>query len=453
MKNASLLIVDDDQSFTRAATELARQCGFQATTVTTVREGRERIGETHFDAALIDLQLPDGDGFQLLNDLDLSLTQTILISGFPTLESALDTANKPIVDYILKPLNPDHFCQLLTVAFDRRRYIPPAGTADRHGLVGGRALDTVRHQIDRVARIDSPVLIVGESGTGKEIVARAIHDASQRPGPFVPVNMAALAGDLLASQLFGHEKGSFTGADRRHIGFFEEAREGTLFLDEITEMPLHLQAHLLRALEANVIRRVGGGSDIKVDVRIVSATNRSPEDAMRDGALREDLFYRIAEFPLHLPALWQRADDVPMLAQMFLDRLNARYGDEKFFSERAIHSLKGHHWPGNVRELRNVVQRAYILADAKRIEVQIDNPQTAAPSGETPGSLTFAIGTRLDEIEKQVLLRTLEHCNNNKVLAADILGLSVKTIYNRLARYEADGAVTGAGDNAQTRPG
>ena len=297
-------------------------------------------------------------------------------------------------------------------------------------------MQPIRDAIRRVAPTDASVIIVGESGTGKELVARAVHEESGRSGALVAVNSGAVPPELLASQLFGHEKGSFTGAHSRHAGFFEQAHGGTLFLDEITEMPLHLQVHLLRVLESKTVRRVGGQADIAVDVRVISATNRLPQQAIAEGRLREDLFYRLSEFPLALPPLRDRPDDIGLLADTFLARLNQRYGTRRFFAPSVIDRLTRHRWPGNVRELRNLVQRAYIMADGNRVDVDFETQRPREPIAEDMHSITFRIGTPFDEIERRVLLKTLAYYDNNKLKAAEVLGISAKTIYNRLARYQ-----------------
>jgi DNA-binding NtrC family response regulator len=434
----SLLIVDDDVGFVHAAAEIARQKGFDITIAASVAQAIARLQGMQFDLALIDLTLPDGSGMQLLDHLDLAGTQTVLISGQPTLESALQAVRLQVVDYIVKPLQIERYQELLANAQRRRRATSPV-TGDWRGMAGGTALQSVRNAIRRVAPTEASVLIVGESGTGKELVARAVHEESGRSGALVAVNSGAVPPELLASQLFGHEKGSFTGAHSRQEGFFEQANGGSLFLDEITEMPLHLQVHLLRVLESKTVRRVGGQTDIAVDVRVISATNRLPQQAISEGRLREDLFYRLSEFPLTLPPLRDRPDDIALLADTFLARLNQRYGTRRSFAPNVIDRLLRHRWPGNVRELRNLVQRAYILADGNSIDVAFETQRPREPFAEDMHSITFRIGTTLDEVERRLMLKTLAYFDNNKLKAAEALGICAKTIYNRLARYQGDG--------------
>jgi DNA-binding NtrC family response regulator len=287
--------------------------------------------------------------------------------------------------------------------------------------------------IKRVAPGDIAVLVHGESGSGKELVARAIHDAGGRSGPFVAVNCGAIAPELLSSQLFGHEKGSFTGAFARHRGYLERAANGTLFLDEVSEMPLALQTHLLRVLDYGSYHRVGGDQDLPVAARIVSATNRDPLCAVSAGLLREDLYYRLCGFDIAVPPLRDRGDDVLLLADAFLDEFNAAAGTGHAFDAGAAKALRRSPWPGNVRELRNAVKRAHILADGGIVRI----PPAALPQRalqETDSTITFAVGTSLEEMERHVLQKTLRHFGNNRSRAAAALGITPRTIRNRLAR-------------------
>ena len=437
----SLLIVDDDVGFAHAAAEVARQEGFDITIAGAFSQAVKRLQSAHFDIALIDLQLPDGSGLDLLDHFgEERQTQAVVVTGEPTVESTLRAMRLPIADYIVKPLKLDRYRELLSRASTRRRSAQSAHEEDWHGLAGRSApLVRIKQEIARVAPTDASVLLHGESGVGKELVARALHEVSGRPGPFVAMNCGAVPHELMASQLFGHERGSFTGAHGRHTGYFEQANGGTLFLDEVTEMPPHLQVHLLRALENRSIRRVGGSEDIPVDVRIVSATNRDPQRAVRQGVLREDVFYRLAEFPITVPPLRARPEDIELLAERFLSLLNLRYGTDRQFTADAREQLRRHAWPGNVRELRNVVQRAYIMAQDDTVSVQLERSGSREPIAETESSITFSVGTRLDVIERRMLFKTLAHFSNDKTRTAEALGISLKTIYNRLARYQAAG--------------
>ncbi|MBR7894503.1 sigma-54 interaction domain-containing protein [Burkholderia multivorans] len=295
-----------------------------------------------------------------------------------------------------------------------------------------RSIQTLMLKVSRVATTRASVLIVGESGAGKDIVARLLHDMSpRRRGPFVPVNCGAIPADIAESQLFGHEKGSFTGAVAQHIGMFEAARGGTLFLDEIAEMPLELQVKLLRTLESNTIMRVGGHESIPIDVRIVAATHHDPVEAVRSGRLREDLFYRIAMVALHVPALRQREDDVGEIAMQIVERLNTRHRTRKRLSAQAMKALRAYTWPGNVRELRNAVERAFILAD-EQIDLQL--PRRQPPREEVRhNAMTLHIGTTLAHTQQRFIVASLRHFNGDKPRTAKALGISLKTLYNRLA--------------------
>jgi DNA-binding NtrC family response regulator len=433
----SLLIVDDDVCFVRAAVEIARTADFDVTVAGSLEQARNRVRQSSFDLALVDLCLPDGSGLDLLDQCDIATTQVVLITGQPTVESAIRAFKSPILDYVIKPIEPARYRELLANAASRKTLPPPTLDKAWQGLAGNSAaLRSIIEQIKRVGPTDATVLINGESGVGKELVARALHEVSGRKGELVSMNCGAVPSDLMASQLFGHERGSFTGAQARHIGYFEQAAGGTLFLDEITEMPIHLQVHLLRALENQKIRRVGGTEDIEVDVRIVAATNLPPLRAISEGKLREDLYYRLGEFPMVVPPLRERAEDVELLANMFLARLNQRYNTRKGFTPAAMEQLRCFAWPGNVRQLRNVVNRSFIMAKDDAITDPIDDPRSYEPLAETPGSLTVSVGMTFDDIERRMLFKTLRFFDNDKVRTAHALGVSVKTIYNRLARYQ-----------------
>jgi DNA-binding NtrC family response regulator len=292
--------------------------------------------------------------------------------------------------------------------------------------------------IERVAPTDASVLIVGESGSGKELVASTIHRSSGRRGPFIAVNCGAIPASLVEAELFGYEKGAFTGAVRTHRGYFERAAGGTLFLDEITEMSPDAQVRLLRVLETGKFWRVGGDSEIRADARVIAATNSELAEAVAQGRLREDLMYRLAVFPLHLPPLRSRGADIELLARHFLEQLNEEAGTRKTLSQRSLELLRIHRWPGNVRELKNCVHRAFILSDDE-VEIQRMLPGAPVEPAE-PGRLSFAIGTPLSAMEKRTILATLAHCQGNKRRAAQVLGVSLKTLYNRLNEYAAEAA-------------
>jgi DNA-binding NtrC family response regulator len=429
-----ILVVDDDRDAASATVALADRLRANAVAVHTLAEARRAAADGRYDLFLMDPNLPDGSGFDLLPEIDLSNGPVAIVTADPSIEGAARAVRASVLDYLVKPVHVDHFSALLR----RVAHQPPreAGRQDHcGGLVGTTpAMHEVFRQIRLVAPTEATVLICGESGTGKELAAAALHSLSGRPGRFVAVNCGAVAPELLASQLFGHEKGSFTGALRRHEGFFEQAEGGTLFLDEITEMPLPLQANLLRVLESRSLTRVGGEREQRVDVRVVAATNRPPEQAIAQGCLRTDLYYRLADFPLELPALRHHLGDVPVLAQLFLDALNEKYGSAKRFEPSLRARLGRYHWPGNVRELRNLVQQAYILAEDELVRPQLPQWQRRGALAESDLSVTFAVGTPMLDVEQCMLAKTLAHFGNDKAKTAQALGISVKTVYNWLAR-------------------
>ena len=295
----------------------------------------------------------------------------------------------------------------------------------------------VYRMIEKVAPTEATVLIVGESGSGKELAAHTIHRMSARAsGPFVAVNCGAIPATLIEAELFGYEKGAFTGATRSHRGFFERAECGTLFLDEITEMAPEMQVRLLRVLDSGRFCRVGGDCEIQSKVRVIAATNRNPITAVEENHLREDLMYRLAVFPIHLPPLCARGDDVALLARHLLDELNEEAGTAKRLTEHSLRDIEAHSWPGNVRELKNCIQRAFILAED---EVEVDLPATlarhASPAAPTADCLQFEIGTSLSDMERKTILATLDQCSGDKRRTAEMLGVSLKTLYNRLSEY------------------
>jgi len=310
------------------------------------------------------------------------------------------------------------------------------------------AIQAVRELVEKVAPTDATVLISGESGSGKELVAQAIHARSPRgTGPFLGINCGALPPTLIESELFGFERGSFTGASRSHAGLVERASGGTLFLDEVTEMGADMQTRLLRFLETQRFYRVGGSQELRTDVRVVAATNRSPIQAVRDGAMREDLLYRLAVFPISLAPLRERGDDVALLADHFLAGLNGRSGTVKTFSAAARRTLREYSWPGNVRELKNAIERAYILCE-QELDLQPMNIHAASSDhslrGDGEGGIQVPIGSSLAQAERWLIEATLAHWQGNKNRAARTLGCSLKTLYNKLAAYERQGTAAQA---------
>jgi DNA-binding NtrC family response regulator len=434
----SLLVVDDDTSFLEAVRDYAQLSRFTATTAASLTQARSALRHQRYDLILVDLGLPDGSGFELLDEVDLSdRGHFAIVTGHPSVETAVRAVQLPVLDYLVKPLDPVRFKELLARVASNAAAPRPADSAGTGEIFGeSPALKDVLRQIRLVAPTDATVLLAGESGTGKELAAHAVHELSGRNGAFVAVNCGAVTAELLASHLFGHERGSFTGAVKQHIGYFEQANGGTLFLDEITEMPLALQVHLLRTLESKSITRVGGTREHEVDVRVVAATNRDPQEAIASGQLRDDLYYRLVEIPLWLPPLRERGNDVLLLARLFLSRLNSRYNANRTFAPETEAELKAYDWPGNVRELKHVIQRAFILTEGDVVHIGPLRRRSAGPVERGDNTLTFSVGTSFEEMERWMLLKTLAHFNNDKTRTAEALGISLKTIYNRLARYE-----------------
>ncbi len=378
------LIVEDDASLRKSLETAIRDLGGEPRGVGTARQASDALRESPPHLLIVDISLPDGDGLEILREARQAVPDidAIVITGSSAIDHAIEALRAGAADYLLKPLRPPQLEAVYQRVAERRRL---EGELDelrtelqetgRLGEMVGRseAMQTVFESLRKVARTAAPVLISGASGSGKEVAARTIHRLSRRAGKsFVAFNCGAVSPTLIESELFGHERGSFTGADKRRVGYFEEANEGTLFLDEITEMSAELQVRLLRVLEEKSLRRVGGAQEIRVDVRLLSATNRDPEAAMREGKLREDLYYRLNVFPLRLPALRERREDIPFLAEHFLREIDQQEKSGiKQFEPAAIQLLQARDWPGNVRELRNMVHRAYILTEGDTVRQEV----------------------------------------------------------------------------------
>lgn len=441
--NPKILIVDDDRDFVAALSEYAQLSGCEASGAFSAEQARQATEAQSFDLVLVDLDLPDANGLELISELDLaSCGQIAVVTGNPSARSAARALQLPVLDYIEKPVDGDKLRALLeraARAFDQR--VPQmrhdADAACGPMLGNSPVMRGIFGNIRRVAPFDVSVLICGESGTGKDLAARAIHEHSRRRGRMVAVNCGAVTAELLGSQLFGHEKGSFTGALRQHQGCFEQAEGGTIFLDEITEMPASLQVHLLRVLENRTITRIGSTDELAIDVRVIAATNRDPRQAIAEGRLREDLYYRLIDFPLALPPLRERGEDLLLLARHFLQRLNTHYRTQKQFAPDWEAKLLRHAWPGNIRELKHVVQRSFILAsELLEIDLHTESPPPAPAASAVPGdgTISFRVGMSFAEVEQAMLEATLHHYGDDKAKAAAVLGVSVKTIYNRLSR-------------------
>jgi DNA-binding NtrC family response regulator len=379
-----VLIVEDDLATRKGLEESVKDLGGEARSVGTVKEASRALEEFDPRLLIIDIHLPDGDGIEILraareNDPD---REGIVITGQGSIDNAIEALRAGAVDYLLKPLRPAQLEVVFNRLADRRRLETEVETlrgelqeTGRLGDLVGRSpvMTQIFDVIRRVARSNAPVLITGASGTGKEVAARTIHRLSRRAAkPFVAFNCGAISPTLIESELFGHERGSFTGADKRRVGYFEEAAGGTLFLDEITEMGSELQVKLLRVLEDRTLRRVGGSQELKVDVRLISATNRDPHDAIKHKKLREDLFYRLNVFPIVLPTLTERSEDIPLLAEHFRKLIEEQErAGVNGWEAKALEMLQAYNWPGNVRELRNIVHRAYVMTEGKTIRPDV----------------------------------------------------------------------------------
>jgi DNA-binding NtrC family response regulator len=445
------LVVDDDADFRDSLSLLVEREGFRVLAAGSVAAAREILEEASPGVVVVDLSLPDGSGLDLREAAGDA--EIVVVTGNATVGTAVEALREGVSDYLTKPVDRNrlrgvlaHVARAQELKGEVESLRDELKRLGRFGPLIGRSepMQEVYRLVSKVAPTDATVLVTGESGTGKEVVARCIHARSRRAkGPFVAINCGAVSEGVIESELFGHEKGAFTGADRRREGVFERASGGTLLLDEITEMPLDLQVKLLRVLETRSVRRVGSVDPVEVDVRIVAATNRDPEQAISQGTLREDLYYRLAVFVIPLPPLRERRSDVELLVKHFLEEFDSEREGERRFTSEAIALLERHDWPGNVRELRNVVQRAAILAEADIGPDALSGldgsagPSHSTEPGSSDGSLTIRPGTPIAEAEKRLILATLDSYGGDKKTAARRLGISLKTLYNRLKLYDA----------------
>jgi DNA-binding NtrC family response regulator len=443
------LLIDDDEQARDAIASVVSRRGFALDQVSRFSDARSAIAQGTPDLVLVSRDLHDCETDELVEAIGCGNADIVVLAAQASVAVVVEALRAGASDFLVKPIDAQRLDTILT-GVTRRLHAgapvldaPQPSAVSRFGaLVGGsRPMHEVHALIARVAPTNATVFLYGESGTGKELVAQTIHDTSRRSrAPLVALNCSAVPPQLIESELFGHERGSFTGADRQHQGYFERADGGTLFLDEVTEMGLDLQAKLLRTLETGTIVRIGGERDIPVDVRIIAATNADPEEAVRVGRFRRDLLYRINVFPIRLPPLRDRGGDIEMLAQHFLTTLNDEEGASKRFTRAAIDRLRGHAWPGNVRELRNVVHHAFIVADhevdATCVPLGAQRRSLDATEEEAPPSaVVLRPGTSIAEAERRLILSTLEACGGDKRDAARSLGISLKTLYNRLKTY------------------
>ncbi len=480
-----ILVVEDDADTRKGLQELLQESGLQVEVAGTLAEARAALASFDPDVCLTDLQLPDGDGIDFIRAARAAdpRREVVVLTGHGSLDTAVEAMKAGAFDYLVKPLRPAQ----LEAVLERLRPGQTSGSADaglwkvldetgRFGtMIGVSApMREMCAVIARIARSDAPVSITGESGSGKEAAAQTIHMLSRRSDkPIVAINCGAVSSSLIESELFGHEKGAFTGADKRRAGYFELAQGGTLFLDEVTEMPPELQVKFLRVLETRSFRRVGGNEEIGSDVRVISSSNRDLREAVEKKVLREDLYYRLNVLPLHILPLRERKEDVVVLARHFLERVaESEEGGRRSFSPGAIERLQGHEWPGNVRELRNVVHRAYVLSDGDVVDETVvagvlagrssgvfaavrppaptvsavdggfegraepaSPPAAGEPAPDDPLSVPIRVGDSLEEVERRVLERTLLAVGGDKRKAAEVLKVSLKTVYNKVKLY------------------
>ena len=451
-----VLIVDDEENQRLGLASMIAAWGYEAETAADGQEALEKLAVFPAQVIVTDLMMPRMDGSELLRRLNAQggAPTAIVVTAFGNLETAVSTIHELGAFWFMeKPIQPRALRTLLERAVSQSRLAEETERLQRQlsyqGVLGemtGRsaAMQQVFSLVGQVAPSKAVVLVTGESGTGKELVARTVHRLSpRRDGPFVAVNCAAMPETLMESELFGHEKGSFTGAVERRAGCFELAQKGTLLLDEIGDMPFGTQAKLLRVLEDSHVRRLGGKTEMVVDVRVIASTNRKLEEALQKKLLREDLYYRLNVFRIHLPALRERREDIPALCEALIRDLNRKHGCKVTDVEpKVLNILQTCPWPGNVRELRNVLERAVIIAGEGTVGVQHLPPHLSAGGfspapapGDDSSVVTLRVGSTVDEAEKALILRTLEHTKNNKTRAAEILAISLKTLHNKLKEY------------------
>jgi DNA-binding NtrC family response regulator len=454
---ARILIADDEETQRNGLASMIRSWGFAADTAADGQEALEKLGNDAASVLITDLKMPRMDGFALLRRLPVENIHVpvIVLTAFGNIETAVSTMHELGAYWFLeKPIQPSVLRVLLERAIAHARLAEETQRLQRQlsqsGTLGQMAgasaeMRQIFSLVEQVAPSKAAVLITGESGTGKELVARALHTLSTRAsGPFVALNCAAMPESLIESELFGHEKGAFTGAAERRAGCFELAQHGTLLLDEIGDMPLNTQAKLLRVLEDSRVRRLGGRTETPVNVRVVASTNKNLGEAIKQNQFREDLFYRLNVFEIHLPPLRERLEDVPVLSRALLEELNRKHGTQVTeIAADAMEMLRRHRWPGNVRELRNALERAVILAGEGTVQARHLPPAVApavmreAPAAETGEEfLVLRPGTTIDDAERALVRRTLVLTKGNKTRAAEILGISLKTLFNKLKGYE-----------------
>ena len=445
-----ILVIDDEEHMCWALEKGLRQEGYQVITATRGKQGLELLRNETPSLVILDLKMPEMDGLEVLikaKDL-LPNLPVIMITAHGTIDTAIEAMKLGATDYITKPFDLDELKLVVKQAImvshlQEEVSFLRSELNKRYGRIVGnsQAIQDVCTLIERVADSNATVLITGESGTGKEVSALSIHQlSSRREKPFVPINCAALPESLLESELFGHEKGAFTGAVARKLGRFELANHGTLFLDEVTEMPLSMQVKLLRVLQERQFERVGGTESIKVDVRVIAATNRDPLESIRNGTFREDLYYRLNVLPIHLPPLRERKEDISLLVMHFLEKFNPSHN--QFISPDAMGLLLSYEWPGNIRELQNVVERAVILSQGHEIKShhlpkEIQRTPTSKIEEQQELIINFPDqGISFEDVEKELILKAMEKSNGNQTKAAQLLGITRSALLYRAQKYQ-----------------
>jgi DNA-binding NtrC family response regulator len=447
-----VLVVEDDAAQRVGLQQLLKSWGFAVEVATDGQDALDKLAAVRPTIVLSDLVMPRVSGLDLLagvkqDDPDVTV---VLMTAQGTVETAVTAIKSGAYDYLSKPIDPQRLKILLDQIVERhdtqrevrvlRRQLQERGSFGK--MIGASVeMRKIYQMVEQAAPTSASVLVSGESGTGKELVAQTVHQLSQRAAqPFIPLNCAAIPDTLLESELFGHEKGAFTGAIARRQGAFELANRGTLFLDEIAEMTPATQAKLLRVLQERSFRTLGGQREQSVDIRVIAATNVDPPEAVRQGKLREDLFYRLNVFAIQLPPLRERKEDIPLLVQSFVREFNTRNNRTVAgVSDRTMALLEQHNWPGNIRELRNVIERATIVARGDMIEpgdLPLLTPSTAPTPPAAPGGTALAAGITVDEAERRLIEVTLAHTGGNKTRAAEMLGISLKTLHNKLNRMK-----------------
>lgn len=457
-----VLIIDSDREQSAALQDPLKRAGYEVITEAVARSALAAPDTLSVSVIITDAIAGGQTSLQSLEGIRARHPHTpiIITANNRSIETAMRAIPQAgVYHYFEKPVNPEKLLAVIERAVElaetrRENEILRRQLRDRGAfgeLVGNsEAMQKVYLLIEQVASSSASVLITGESGTGKELVARTIHNLSpRRSAPFLAINCSAIPDTLMESELFGNEKGAFTGAVARRPGCFELAHTGTLMLDEIGEMPSLLQAKLLRVIEERVVHRLGGHKDIPIDVRILAATNKEPHGAVRDGTLREDLLYRLNVISIHLPVLADRMEDLPLLAQHLVTALAVKHDrPARFISSAALDALRFHSWPGNVRELRNVIERAVVICSGEQIERHhfAPYPFDQRQKLRAEDTVTFAVGTPLEEIERDMILRTLDKTGNNKTRAAELLNISLKTLHNKLNAYRARGLISKLGE-------